>query len=127
MRQELTSAFAEHLAGNLDAGGRPDYYGVRVDWAADDGSVFDLTLTFKAGERYCCAEPGCHLGLNDPECWRSLRQVFERLGLARVPPVTVRKVRGIVEPGAILGYGVASKRPVVSTGFTYEAGPYSES
>src|SRR4051794_8011688 len=102
MERWLTATFTEFLARNLRAGGRPDYYGVRVDGAAEDGSAFDLTLTFRSGERYCCAEPGCHLGLNDPQVWRDLREVLGRHGLAGIPPMTVRRLRGVVEPGAVL-------------------------
>jgi hypothetical protein len=97
-----------------------------VDEVTEEGSTFDLTLTFRAGQRYCCYEPGCHTGLDDPEVWPELRRVFDRHGLAEVRPVTVRKLRGIVEPGAILGDGVASRNPVVRDGFSYESGPYSE-
>jgi hypothetical protein len=85
MEQRLTAAFTEFLARNRSAGGRPDHYGVCVDGAAEDGSAFDLTLTFRSGERYCCAEPGCHLGLYDPEVWRSLREVIGRHGLVGIP------------------------------------------
>ena len=52
MQRELTAAFIEYLSRNLDANDRRDYYGVRIDGAAANGSRFELTLTFQAGERY---------------------------------------------------------------------------
>src|SRR5215213_6474967 len=99
MERRLTVAFTEFLARNRGPCGRPDYYGVRVEGAAENGSEFELTLTFKSGEQYCCAEPGCHTGLNDPEVWRCLREVLGRHGLAGLPLVTVRKLRVVVDPG----------------------------
>jgi hypothetical protein len=51
MRQELTAAFAEYLAGNLGTGGRRNYYGVFVEWAEDDASVFDSCYQFTTGGR----------------------------------------------------------------------------
>ena len=127
MHQELTAAFIEYFASNRAAGGRHDYYGVWVDGVADDGSGFDLTLTFKSGECYCCAEPGCHTGFNDSESWRRLRNVFRRHGLATIPPLRIRLFKGVVERGALLrcnlvfGYSEA-----VSQGYSYEDGPFHE-
>ena len=126
MQRELTAAFIEYLSRNLDANDRRDYYGVRIDGAAANGSRFELTLTFQAGERYCCPEQGCHAGLNDPECWRVLREVLGQHGLADIPKMTVTRFVGIIEPGAVLGWDVPSRKPIVSDGFTYEAGPFPE-
>jgi hypothetical protein len=126
MRAELTAAFIEYLSRNLGAHNRRDYYGLQIDRAAADGSQFELTLTFKSGERYCCSEPGCHTGLHDSEPWPYLREVFAQRGLAGIPTMTVTKLVGIVEPGTVFGWGVPSMRPIESTGFIYEDGPYRE-
>jgi hypothetical protein len=121
MERRLTVAFTEFLARNRGAVGRTNYYGVRVSEATDDGSAFALALTFRSGERYCCAEPLCHLGLHDPRVWRIIREILGRHGLAEIPPMTVLKLRGVVEMGAILG-----DKANVSDGYTYEVGPYFE-
>jgi hypothetical protein len=91
--QRLTAAFTEFLARNRNARGKPDHNGVRVDGAAEEGFAFNQTLKFRSGERYCCAEPRCHLGLHDPEVWRSLRELLGRHVLAGIPPMTVRRFR----------------------------------
>ena len=127
MYRDLVATINQYFARNPAARGRPGYYGVRVDNVAEDCSEFDLTLTFKSGERYCCAEPGCHTGFQALECWPELREVFGSHGLAAVPPVTIRRLTGVVERGARLRcYLKAGRSDVVSQGYTYEAGPYQE-
>jgi hypothetical protein len=129
--QKTTAALIELLSGNLRAGGERDYYGVRVDEITPDGSEFDLTLTFKAGKRYCCPELGCHIGYSEVDWWRRLREVMRGLGLARTPPMTIRTLRVVVESGARLecltDFGRGKLRSDESEGFTYEAGPLAES
>lgn len=99
----LQQVISEMLARNrsyFGAGG-PGYYGVEVDNLSPDGSEFDLTLTFKAGVRYCCIEHGCHIPLHNG--W--LKKVRERLratGIEDVPPITHRKLHVVVEQGAIV-------------------------
>jgi hypothetical protein len=126
--EQITDVFIEFFADNRAASGRRDYYGVRVDRVADDGSILDLTLTFKSGKRYCCCEPGCHtgFGMNDADCWRHLREALDRRGLAGVPSVTIRRLYGIVECGALLKCNLAFGKPEEVRGFNYECGPYSE-
>jgi hypothetical protein len=128
MQERLAAAFVEFLARNRGAGGRRDYYGVWVDEVADDASRFDLTLVFKSGVRYCCAEPGCHTGFGpaDLRSWRRLRAILERDGLVGIPPMTLYRLRGIVERGALLECHLAFGLPLESEGYTYEVGPYHE-
>jgi hypothetical protein len=128
MQDRLAAAFTEFLARNRGTGCRRDYYGARVDEVADDASRFDLTLIFKSGERYCCAQPGCHtgFGLRDSGSWRRLREILERDGLVGIPPMTVYRLRGIVETGALLECHLALGLPLESEGYTYEVGPYCE-
>jgi hypothetical protein len=86
-----------------------------------------LTLTFKSGERYCFAEPGCHTGFHASESWRAQREIFGRYGLADLPPVTVRRLVEVVERGALLRCNLAFGYPeAVIQGYTYESGPYRE-
>jgi hypothetical protein len=127
MHHELTAALIEYFASNRAAGGRRDYYGVRVDGVAAGRSEFDLTLTFKAGESYCCAEPGCHTGFHDSECWRRLRQILGFHGLVGIPPVTIRRLGGVVEIGALLRCNLAFGYPERERlGYTFESGPHHE-
>jgi hypothetical protein len=127
MHQQLATVFIEYFATNRAAGGRRDYYGVQVDGVADDGSELELTLTFKSGERYCCAESGCHTGFQWSESWRRLRTLFGRHGLAELPPVTIRRLRGVVERGALLRCNLAFGLPEDDReGYTYQSGPYHE-
>jgi hypothetical protein len=127
MREQLMVAFIDYFASNRAAGGRRDYYGVQVDGVADDGSELELTVTFKSGERYCCCESGCHTGFHSSESWRRLRALFGRHGLVEIPPVTIRLLRGVVEPGALLRCNLAfGLEEDVGEGFTYERGPYRE-
>jgi hypothetical protein len=128
MQEKLAAAFAEFLARNRGALGRRDYYGVRIDGVADDASGFDLTLVFKSGVRYCCAEPGCHtgFGLKNSGSWRCVREILERNGSVGIPPMTIHRLRGIVERRALLECLLAFGMPEESEGYTYEAGPYHE-
>jgi hypothetical protein len=124
VKAALDRAFRDLLARNrsyFGAGG-PDYYGVRVENVSEDGSVFDLVLTFKAGVEYCCIESGCHFGYYSRDTWAQLRRPLGRHGLGAVPPLTIRKLRCIVEPGAMTE--VPGRRPCDA--MEYEQGPFHE-
>jgi hypothetical protein len=43
-----------------------------------------------------------------------------------IPPVTIRRLRGIVECGALLRCNLVFGLPEEDRGFTYESGPYHE-
>ena len=62
---ELDNLFRDLLASNRGPG-----YGVSVIGASPDLSVIDVDLRFIAGRSYCCAEPGCHLGLDNGKLLR---------------------------------------------------------
>lgn len=96
----LEQAFRRLLARNGGAAGRLDRYEVRIGAPAPDGLTFDLVLGFKAGETYCCYEPGCHLVLSDGLVWDRLREILIEMRMLRPPLLTVRQLRGIVEPGS---------------------------
>ena len=91
--KEMTAALTELLADNLGADGECDYYGLCIDKMTPDGSEFDLLLTFKAGNRYCCADLGCHIAYSEVDWWRRLRVIMRGFGLADAPSMTIRKVR----------------------------------
>ena len=130
MQQEMTAAFIELFSGNLGAGGDRDYYGVLLDGMTPDGSDFNLTLTFKAGRRYCCAEIGCHLAYSDVHWWRELRELMRKVGLAQTPPMTIRRLRVVVESGARLAcrtdFGRGKLHSDVVEGYSFEVGPLAE-
>jgi len=127
----VQSAILECFATNAGAEGRADYYGIHVsNLGVSPSSIqFDLTLTFRKGERYCCFEDGCHHGLFGRKRWNVLRQVLERQGKTDLPPLSVSKFHGRVEQGAIASYGGMLTRglEVVKEGYEYATGPYLES
>ena len=75
LSERLTRVFVDHLARNTPYFGQggPSYYGVRLENIAPDGSELDLIVTLRAGERYCCSQPGCHFDFSSAETWSGLR------------------------------------------------------
>jgi hypothetical protein len=126
LKNKLTNVFADLLAGNLGADGRRDYYGVRIEEVSPDGCEFDLILVFKSGEAYCCPEPGCHLGYSEADWWQTLRDIMYGHGVGDFPPLTIRRIRGIIESGARFSCRVDFGLPEESAGFSYEHGPIIE-
>ena len=104
-------------------GGGPGYYGVRLENVAADGSEVDLVLTFRSGVRYCCFEFGCHFAFYADHGWSRLRVCMDRHGLSHVPLPAIRKVRAVIERGA-----VTTPSPKVAAGIMegseYQAGPF---
>lgn len=103
MTVDVTTAIAAYLAGNRgptvadpDARERPDY-GLS---ASLDGAVIDLSLTFRAGSAYCCAEWPCHFLLFPTRRWDRLRRELSALGLD--PPSRLGlSVKVVVEAGTL--------------------------
>ena len=57
----------------------------------------DVTVTFLAGRRYCCAEPGCHLP------WEAASVVNFAAGMGiTLPPRLTIGWHVVVEKGALL-------------------------
>src|SRR5262249_13760224 len=109
-------------------GGGPGYYGVRLESIAADGSALDLVVTFRAGSRYCCCEPGCHVPFHSERGWAWLRHCMDCNGLENQPLPVIRKFKGIIEPGALFDSQPGSgtdPQPQPVDAFEYEAGPYS--
>jgi hypothetical protein len=126
----LQSAVEACFADNTGAQGRRDYYGIVVANARPcKGHIdFDLALTFKAGERYCCFEDGCHHSLSSKDGWRLLREHLGRMGYTGGPPLVLSVLRVRVEKGARASYGgllVGEQETVVDDG-EYQSGPYAE-
>src|SRR3954451_22864463 len=90
--RRLTRLFADQLARNTPhfGGGGPGYYGVRLENVAPDGSELDLILTLRSGERYCCIERGCHLGVRGTRYWSGLREEMDASGLGDQPLPKIR-------------------------------------
>ena len=100
---DVTPAFAAYTATNRgptptdpDARERPDY-GLS---AVLDGSVIELTLTFRAGAAYCCGEWQCHFMLFPTRRWDKLRRVLSAMGVEVAGRLELR-VEGVVEEGAL--------------------------
>jgi hypothetical protein len=100
---DVTSAFAEYLAGNRgpdpaapDRRQQPSY-GVA---ATLTGGVLDVVLTFRSGCAYCCCEWGCHLGLAEGKRWSGLRRRLAAAGVVAPPQLELRVV-SVVEGGAV--------------------------
>jgi hypothetical protein len=70
----LANPELDNLFRNLLASNRGPGYGVSVTGAAADLSVIDVELRFIAGRSYCCAEPGCHVGLDNAKLLRLAAQ-----------------------------------------------------
>lgn len=86
----LNMVFREYFAAN-----RGDPVGVQVTDAV--GDTVQLRVTFLAGHRYCCAEPGCHFGPH----WNRLRQIASKHYMA-LPRNLKVCFHGVVEAGAKL-------------------------
>lgn len=119
LAQSLRTRFSQ----NRDAGGRLDRYGIEVRDTSPDGSSFNVVLAFKAGEEYCCFEPGCHFAFYDRKTWEDLRSILKESGLEGIPRSTIRQLLGVVEAGARAT--VMGGKPETAE-FRYEAGPYLE-
>ena len=111
--RRLTRLFADRLARNSPhfGGGGPGYYGVRLENVAPDGSELDLILTLRSGERYCCFELGCHLGVRGTRYWSELRQEMDASGLGDQPLPKIRIIRVVVEDGALVDLGGVPPQP----------------
>src|SRR4051812_15910653 len=107
LHRRLDQVFVDQFARNAPyfGGGGPNYYGVRLENIAPDGSALDLILTFRSGERYCCPELGCHCDFRDAGYWSELREGMDTHGLGESPLPTIRAVRVVVEEGATFDPG----------------------
>jgi hypothetical protein len=125
LREQLTRAFIDLFGADipyLGTGGSGSY-GVHVENLATDASYLDLVLTFRSGVRYCCFEFACHFPFYDERSWSRLRGCMDRHGLGDFPLPVIRKVRGVIEKGAVVQPSPVG--PVyIMEGSEYEAGPF---
>ena len=99
--QRFTKAFSAYLAGNKGPEGQPAEYGISADGDEATGAI-NLTLIFKRGVRYCCAEPGCHLCLHRPDKWLYLRRCLSEAGISPRSEIELH-LKAIVEEAHACG------------------------
>ena len=124
----LENAFRDYFARGVYAQGRADYYAVRLDNVSKDACTFDLIITFRAGEKYCCAESGCHFGVWGASEWSAIRKHLDRMGLGMLKPLTVRRLCIKIEGGVLLGMKFPGDTSQLQRQdeYSYENGPFSE-
>jgi hypothetical protein len=109
---ELDNLFRDLLASNRGPG-----YGVSVISAAGDLSAIDVDLRFIAGRTYCCAEPGCHMPIDNQQgrlrCLAAERDI-------RLPDVMTVRWHCHVEAGAKLECYKALGLPLESEAYDFE-------
>lgn len=123
----LARAFAALYARNRPyfGGGGPGYYGVGLEDVDPGGTELDLVVTFRAGEKYCCSQLGCHSHFRGAQPWSRLREEMDAQGLGEFPLPRIRKVRVVIEPGAVFDAGGRRFPPIESKGSIYEDGPFA--
>jgi hypothetical protein len=119
MQEQLAAVFRKFLSKHRPCDGIAPDYGISVDDVSPDRHTVVLTLTFKAAARYCCAEPGCHLGLFQFRAWQRLRGFLKEADLEIPSPLTIH-VRGIVEEGARLASMKKLGLPEEQQAYQYE-------
>lgn len=103
MTVDITSIFADHLAGNRgpdpndpEHRQRPNY-GIIAKMASH---VLEVELTFRRDSVYCCSEWGCHVPLRDGQHWGALRRRLAAHNIV-VPPRMELLLTCVIEEGAI--------------------------
>jgi len=117
-KAKATEAIIALMAGNRGPDLKHPDYGISADVFLDGEFRIDLELTFKRDAKYCCPEPECHLATYLPRFWTALREHFAHAGIESTFPIVLR-VKGVVEPGALLYRGNTSL-PYPSNGFEYD-------
>ncbi len=122
----LTRAFDDLLARDHPPLGRgvPGYYGVRLENIAQDGSELGLVVTLRAGETYCCSQSSCHFDFGHATIWSELRGDMDAQGLRELPLPRIRRLRVVVEAGALFDPGGLRSTSLESRGYVYEEGPF---
>ena len=71
-------------------------------------------LVFRSGVTYCCAEPGCFLGLHDSKKWSAIDFGLQKIGIY-ISNMTTIRVFGTVEKGSLLKHGGKMGIPEIKT------------
>jgi hypothetical protein len=61
-------------------------YRVRRTDSSEQRRVISVAITLPAGSRFCCGEPGCHLGLFLPDNLNAFEHVFVQRALKCLAP-----------------------------------------
>jgi len=123
----LTQVFVDFLARDTPyfGGGGPGYFGVYLENIVPASFELDLIVTLRAGERYCCSEPGCHFDFNSVETWSELREHMNAQGLRERSLPRIHILRVVVEEGVLFDPGGLRSSPLKSRGYAHEYGPFS--
>ena len=84
---------------------------------SDGGSRCTIEMRFRAGERYCCAEPGCYLQTWSRAWWNQFHEQQSR-NSSGAPQLAMLEIRGVVEAGALL-HAHRSGGPIASNAYSY--------
>lgn len=127
-RSKVEQAYGQCYLWTRYAPGRADYYGFEVIPQSEDGRVYQLNITFKSGEKYCCNELGCHFGFWGKADWVRFRAYLPAVGLADIGPLTITKIKVKIEQGSFWGVGVRGLPELLpSNEQEYErVGPFDE-
>jgi hypothetical protein len=99
--RRIVSALKQLHANNRTAKSRLNHYGFEVSDVSDGGGTFSVTMTLRAGEEYCCFEPGCHFRLGNGSLWHEFRELLAEQGVVHPPNMTIRNLHFVVDDGAI--------------------------
>jgi hypothetical protein len=105
VQARICAAWIDLLRWNRGAEGHPElYYALNVENIRGQGGEFELHLTFRAGQTYCCSEALCHAGVFTEQRWRELRSALAAHGIEPQEPLAVQ-IWTRLEAGARLHYG----------------------
>jgi len=98
-RESVETVIRRFLAGNRGVDGASPPYLID-DADLSEHGVLSFTMRFVSGKRYCCVEPGCHLGFQSTRGWARLRHNAKETEVLLPQPLRAR-VRIVAEAGAI--------------------------
>jgi hypothetical protein len=98
MQKDIKSIFYEYMKLNFS---KKSYCPVSLDEVVFKNNVILIKARFLNGNTYCCAEPGCHFGFNDPLSWSLLRKYLKPRDILIGGELAV-KIKAVVERGANL-------------------------
>lgn len=103
-----------------------DPYRFTVVDVGEDGADLVVHAFFRAGERYCCYEPGCHFFVGRLD-WARLRRAMAEECIDHLNPVRILQWRVTVEAGAEFHHGeLKIAHPAIEKALSYALGPFVE-